>query len=411
MKAKGTQQTERLGLAIAMHAFETLGFAFREQSVADFGIDAHAELIDNEKVTGRLLGIQLKSGSSYFAESDGHGITFRASKDHVEYWLHHALPVVVCLCDTDTQEIYWQAVTPESVVGTGKGFKLAVPFSQKLNGHARPALRALLTPVVPQERYTEFELQDMSHAGAKRYSISIVMNGPATKPEIAAVIRQITRAHTKRRYHRSQLLEKRWGDADAHVLWTYVYMSAEDHARKNQICRSMWVDERLNPTCRPLAWKGENVGDDTIVVWNEWYESMSKHNASHTLSKEEYLRHVLPYFDEMNSATEVLLRSFRALLNKEITETRFLSTSAALLVRLGEIHDQIGAMRLAPFECRDVDGKLECVAAYLDNVRLYYSGQQLGKGSPETRATEASQQCTYAAEALVHLRYELSKVR
>lgn len=31
---------------MAMYVFESLGFAFREQYKSDFGIDAHAELIE-----------------------------------------------------------------------------------------------------------------------------------------------------------------------------------------------------------------------------------------------------------------------------------------------------------------------------------------------------------------------------
>lgn len=42
-KAKDTDGTERTGVALAMAAFESLGFAFREQSASDYGIDAHLE--------------------------------------------------------------------------------------------------------------------------------------------------------------------------------------------------------------------------------------------------------------------------------------------------------------------------------------------------------------------------------
>lgn len=68
-----------------MTAFESLGFAFREQSESDYGIDAHAELIRSGQPTGRLLGIQLKSGPSYLAESATDGYIFRADKEHVWY--------------------------------------------------------------------------------------------------------------------------------------------------------------------------------------------------------------------------------------------------------------------------------------------------------------------------------------
>lgn len=65
MKARNSERIERIRVGIALAAFESLDFAFREQSESDYGIDAHAELIESEQPTGRLLGLQLKSGPSY----------------------------------------------------------------------------------------------------------------------------------------------------------------------------------------------------------------------------------------------------------------------------------------------------------------------------------------------------------
>ena len=52
MKAQKTDRTERRGVNIAGELFEALDFAFREQSESDYGIDAHAELIQSEQPTG-----------------------------------------------------------------------------------------------------------------------------------------------------------------------------------------------------------------------------------------------------------------------------------------------------------------------------------------------------------------------
>ncbi|MCI5222131.1 MAG: DUF4365 domain-containing protein [Candidatus Electrothrix sp. AR4] len=95
---------ERRGVGIATDAFEALDFAFREQFESDYGIDAHAELIQSKQPTGQLLGIQLKSGASYLSERCDTGFVFRTDKDHANYWLNHALPVLICLCDVWKQE-------------------------------------------------------------------------------------------------------------------------------------------------------------------------------------------------------------------------------------------------------------------------------------------------------------------
>ena len=61
-----------------METFAALGFAFRVQRDEDYGVDAHAELIEDERPTGRLLGIQLKTGPSYFKESERDSYVFQS---------------------------------------------------------------------------------------------------------------------------------------------------------------------------------------------------------------------------------------------------------------------------------------------------------------------------------------------
>ena len=169
-----------------MGAFEALGFAFRVQHDEDYGVDAHAELIEDERPTGRLLGIQLKTGPSHFKESEGDSYVFRVDSRHVEYWFDHCLPVLVCLCDVDARQVYWQAVDAETATSTGKGFKILIPMSQKLDSNSEANLRNLLTPMVAGNRYTIFEQSDVSHGSAKRYSFKVVINGAANKLEIAS---------------------------------------------------------------------------------------------------------------------------------------------------------------------------------------------------------------------------------
>ena len=238
---------------MAMDSFEALDFAFRPQYAEDYGIDAHAELIEAEHPTGRLLGIQLKSGPSYFTERQGDSYVFRADRTHVEYWTDHCLTVLVCLCDVDNRQIYWQVVNRQTAISTGKGYKFLIPMSQKVDSDSAPTFTDLLTPVVPFSRYTIFEESDASHAGAKRYSFKAVVNGSVSKTEVYSIVRQLTNDGAKRTYHRNHLSQGRWGDSEAKVVWTFVYASANDYARGNPICRSLWIDPDLPEQHRPLA--------------------------------------------------------------------------------------------------------------------------------------------------------------
>lgn len=411
MKAQDTDRTERIGVGIAITAFESLGFAFREQSESDYGIDTHAELIQSEQPTGQLLGIQLKSGPSYLSETDDDGFVFRTDKKHVDYWQNHALPVLICLCDVDARTIYWQVVNAETAASTGKAYKFAVPKNQTIDASSIDALTSLVTPIVATDRYTIFKTDDSSHGAAKRYSFEVVVNGCATKAEVAAIVRQVTNEGQKRRYHRNHLVEGQWGDSDAHVVWTFIYPSAEDHNRRNHICRSIWIHEDLEPQFRPMGFDGENVGDHIIVDWSTNYDFLAQHVSTNTLSKEDYFNSALPLIDKLKASLATIEDGLLALANNDIDEGAFLGSTEAARTRVDEIYFEITDLPFAPFECRDMATKLESFVAYLHNAWLFYSENGRTKWNAKSRLEQSLQQRSYAREALQHLEYELSKVR
>lgn len=120
----------------------SLGWLFREQLHSDVGIDAQIEPVLDERASGRLIAVQIKSGPSYFRERNSSDIVFRPDDAHVRYWLQHSLPVIVVLVDTETDSAYWQSVTRDTVVSTGVGWKVLVPVGQTLTA-GRTALEAL----------------------------------------------------------------------------------------------------------------------------------------------------------------------------------------------------------------------------------------------------------------------------
>ncbi|MEU9666795.1 DUF4365 domain-containing protein [Streptomyces bobili] len=146
MRVQRTQQTERAGVSwIEYQVTHKLGWVFRGQETVDMGIDAHLEIVDevSREATGRLLGVQIKTGPSYFQTPTSDGWWFVCDADHVSYWLGHTLPVLVMLCDVDNERVYWQSVNEQTVVWTGKGTKIHVPRSHALTAHSAESLRPL----------------------------------------------------------------------------------------------------------------------------------------------------------------------------------------------------------------------------------------------------------------------------
>lgn len=139
-------QTERLGVSKLDHYFSSHGWLFREQMVHDFGIDAHVETTNENYPTGQLIAIQIKSGMSFFSEENDNSYTFRTEDKHIEYWSNHTLPVILVLYNTDDDILYWQDVNEDTVISTGKGWKIEVPKAHVLDDRSLIVLSKLTQP-------------------------------------------------------------------------------------------------------------------------------------------------------------------------------------------------------------------------------------------------------------------------
>ncbi|MFE8948239.1 DUF4365 domain-containing protein [Streptomyces sp. NPDC007856] len=150
MRVKPTQQVDRAGVSWIEHLVVTeLGWLFRQQETADFGIDAQLEIVDSEtsKATGRLIGVQIKSGLSYFGRPSEAGWWFGCSAEHTSYWVGHSLPVVVMLYHPTEKMVYWQHVSEQTVQSTGKNAKIQIPRLQSLASHSAQVLGSVARSV------------------------------------------------------------------------------------------------------------------------------------------------------------------------------------------------------------------------------------------------------------------------
>ena len=74
------------------------------------------------------LGLQIKTGPSWFGEPCEGGWKLQLEKKHISYWLNHSLPVYVLLVDLDTEAIYWQEISERTLqTGPQGGIFVEVP--------------------------------------------------------------------------------------------------------------------------------------------------------------------------------------------------------------------------------------------------------------------------------------------
>lgn len=107
-KVTHTYSQERKGVAaLQTYAANNLQI-WRETATADVGIDGQLEYVyADETASGRLTGVQVKAGPSYFRHPTDRGWKFYPEPKHRAYWELYPVPVLVVLHDTEAKASYW----------------------------------------------------------------------------------------------------------------------------------------------------------------------------------------------------------------------------------------------------------------------------------------------------------------
>ncbi|GBQ42112.1 hypothetical protein CFR79_14575 [Komagataeibacter saccharivorans] len=126
----GNYATERKGIAAVQAKLADLELIWRETSTGDFGIDGHIEFLDeNSEPTGMMVGVQVKSGQSYFISETDYSVSYTANKKHQKYWEHYPVPVLLILHHPDRKETFWVDARQEFRTGKAPGNKIVIPKS------------------------------------------------------------------------------------------------------------------------------------------------------------------------------------------------------------------------------------------------------------------------------------------
>lgn len=134
MTKKRFSPTEHLGVNEVERIFlKDFRWITRRILESDMGVDMEVEICKNDHPTGQLLGVQIKTGASYFKTNRYGDVIYRGSQTHLDYWLNHSLPIIIILHNPDDNSTIWQKITSETITNTSKGWKVEIPIKQTLN--------------------------------------------------------------------------------------------------------------------------------------------------------------------------------------------------------------------------------------------------------------------------------------
>jgi hypothetical protein len=127
---------------------ETYGWLFkRNHQEHDFGIDGQVEVVTPDGfVTGQMLAVQIKNGKSFFQEKNRWGYIYRGQLKHFNYLSNYPVPVLIILCHPESEECFWVRFEPTQVQATDAGWKITIPFGNKLR-EAKADIEEILPPL------------------------------------------------------------------------------------------------------------------------------------------------------------------------------------------------------------------------------------------------------------------------
>lgn len=149
--------TERKGVLHVASKLTEMGLIFRETTNSDTGIDGQIEEVnENQEATGRLLAVQIKSGTSYFHDN-GDNYAYYADESHIKYWKLYPIPVLICLHNPTTGITYFQSIKCHS---QGESNTIYIPKTNVLSVENRDLVLAHIAGFSSTYHETE-ELYDI----------------------------------------------------------------------------------------------------------------------------------------------------------------------------------------------------------------------------------------------------------
>ena len=136
--------------AVALKFLE-IGWGTITDKSDDLGTDLLLKARNSRRLDlGLYLGVQIKSGPSYFnrPKKGDHGEPTgwwfaESNTDHFDYWLRQRVPHLLVLHNLDSNISYWVHITGSAVSPTENGCKILVPATQTIDAEHRDDLMAV----------------------------------------------------------------------------------------------------------------------------------------------------------------------------------------------------------------------------------------------------------------------------
>ncbi len=238
--------------------------------------------------------------------------------------------------------------------------------------HLDPGIE--LTMAVREDpRYEVVRLEDVSHAGARSYSATLLVDRHYARDVLRQMVVDATQSVRNQDYARNEMVTARWGSQPAHVVWLFVACEPEDIRNTNWLCRTQWIDDGLVDNMRPISLNADEQVNGVGIAWNDDYESRKEMHREHSSPKGEYLRLAAEISEQMITFGQQAASWFASYEDSKMSEKELIAAVQSDTDRVRDTYLASGDMPFPPEDCKRYDEHLHGLCAIVDNMYLLWS--------------------------------------
>ncbi len=258
-------------------------------------------------------------------------------------------------------------------------------------------------------RYEFLNLNDVSHAGAKRYRANVLTDPHYKKPAVREIIKEATWALRQSEYYRSPITERHFGVQEADCVFLFVYVDLHDVLLTNWLCRTQWIRPDLPKKFRPSEWQGDEFLGNILINWNAHYQV--RRGLVHRGTKRAWVQQVESVVPIMDALVMRARGLYQKLLAEEVGDAALAKSMEALQGEAERIVRASENKESPPVECGAANSAFRQLITTGNNVFVPFAPWSRSK---KTWATTESHLRTYLEhydEERQGLEYEIKKLR
>ncbi len=226
-------------------------------------------------------------------------------------------------------------------------------------------------------RYDILNQEDVSHAGAKRYSAKVLIDSKYSQGDIKIVIKEITENLKRSNYQLNKELGVKFKGNSTDVVWLFFANRMSDVHNSNWRCRTNWINDELDPHFRPTQFEGNDSVGDIKIEWNSNYKEMADFYDNQIITKAEFIETIDKLLTQTKNITKPLINLFHEGVR---ADNEFTSLSKYIQKNNDDVDTIINVandISIPPHDCQKLDKLTQSFFAISHNIFLYYSDSGL----------------------------------